>query len=382
MWLSAYITFFLAFGAVLLLVHVPDLERSDDYRTSLRVFSAAYLLIAVGGVGELCFPPESVHPYPTLLVMAVVSMAHAWLNVYAYLRMLCPSEGTRRNMERYGKLVLPVVALVGWAVLYVPALQTVMGWILGALYVAQIVWSLRLCQGEYVKCLKALDSFYDGTMSFSWMRGAINLSVALAAVNLCYFYVPALGVPLKVANAAFYFYFGIRALNWLPMSLYVDGARKAAQEVDGPVAEDCTAGSTACETGVSGAIPQVEVAQADGARKPLPAEGRVRAAVDAWVTGGGYLRPSLTLPDVADEVGTNTKYLSTYLNKSLGLSFQTWLNTLRVGRARELLSENPSLSVAQVSRMVGIRESYNLSRWFRQVYGFSPKQWRDECKNF
>jgi len=38
------------------------------------------------------------------------------------------------------------------------------------------------------------------------------------------------------------------------------------------------------------------------------------------------------------------------------------------------------LTVAEVSRMAGFCEGYNLSRWFRRIYGLSPKQWQAECK--
>jgi AraC-like DNA-binding protein len=112
--------------------------------------------------------------------------------------------------------------------------------------------------------------------------------------------------------------------------------------------------------------------------KALELQEKIGTRVDTWVVEKKYCRPELTIKDVALEMGTNHNYLSAYLNKSLNVNFQTWLNTLRIEESKTYLTSGEKMSIEEIGIRVGIPQSYNFSRWFRIVVGKTPLQYKKE----
>ena len=108
---------------------------------------------------------------------------------------------------------------------------------------------------------------------------------------------------------------------------------------------------------------------------------KIEPLIRQWVESEHFLRPSLTIREVANEMGTNHNYLSTYLNQVMDISFTTWLNTLRVEKSKEYLASEERFSIEECGAKVGIPESYNFSRWFKIVTGMSPGQYRKSLRS-
>ena len=107
-------------------------------------------------------------------------------------------------------------------------------------------------------------------------------------------------------------------------------------------------------------------------------EEKIGGYVNRWIEEKRYCSPELSIKDVALQIGTNHNYLSQYLNDYLGVTFQMWLNTLRIEESKNILtSEN--ISIEEVGIKVGIPESYNFSRWFKVVTGTTPLRYRKEA---
>ena len=98
--------------------------------------------------------------------------------------------------------------------------------------------------------------------------------------------------------------------------------------------------------------------------------------VDEWVNSKKFCRESLTIKDVAIEMGTNHNYLSQYLNNTLNMTFQVWLNTLRIEESKNLLTSGEKLSIEEIGIKVGIPQNYNFSRWFKVITDMTPLQYR------
>ena len=103
---------------------------------------------------------------------------------------------------------------------------------------------------------------------------------------------------------------------------------------------------------------------------------KVGPMVDKWVSEKKFCAPELNIKDVATEVGTNSTYLSQYLNSHLGQTFQLWLNSLRIEESKALLTDGSRRSIEEVGIMVGFSQVYNFSRWFRTVTGTTPLRFR------
>ena len=103
---------------------------------------------------------------------------------------------------------------------------------------------------------------------------------------------------------------------------------------------------------------------------------KVASLIAKWVEAEKYTTPGINIKDVATQMGTNSNYLSTYINNVLGTSFANWLNGLRVEKSKEYLASQSRISMEECGIKVGYDSLYNYSRWFKTVTGVSPSQWK------
>jgi AraC-like DNA-binding protein len=89
----------------------------------------------------------------------------------------------------------------------------------------------------------------------------------------------------------------------------------------------------------------------------------------------------LRLTYVAQEVAfTSAGNLSRLFRQRYGLSFQGYLQNLRMEKAAELLRAT-RLSVTSVARRVGYRDVSRFGEHFRRRYKVSPRKWRNQADN-
>ena len=84
----------------------------------------------------------------------------------------------------------------------------------------------------------------------------------------------------------------------------------------------------------------------------------------------------ITLEQLAQMVNLHPNYLCTVFNKYEGCSPMTYLNKLRMTKARSLL-RTTDLSVRQVAERTGFNSASFFSRRFKAVMGTSPKEYSD-----
>ena len=95
-----------------------------------------------------------------------------------------------------------------------------------------------------------------------------------------------------------------------------------------------------------------------------------------------YLNPVLSLKDVSTRIGSNTKYLSVYLNQCLGVSFYDYINRFRVEKACSIISEmtvNSRVSMPEVAEQSGFNSISSFNRHFLKVMGITPKDYYKNC---
>jgi AraC-like DNA-binding protein len=89
-----------------------------------------------------------------------------------------------------------------------------------------------------------------------------------------------------------------------------------------------------------------------------------------------YVQESLTLLDVAEDTKLSPRLLSEFLNKYYKINFCTWINTLRIEEVKRLLIEQPNLSLAEISMMVGFSDPASLSKIFKKISNESPSAYK------
>lgn len=84
---------------------------------------------------------------------------------------------------------------------------------------------------------------------------------------------------------------------------------------------------------------------------------------------------NIRVTDIANHVGLNRSYFSNLFTKTLGISPQEYLLSLRMEKACILLV-NLQLSIGEIARQVGYSDQLNFSKIFKKTKGVSPKLYR------
>ncbi|MBB2184317.1 helix-turn-helix transcriptional regulator [Lachnospiraceae bacterium MD1] len=82
----------------------------------------------------------------------------------------------------------------------------------------------------------------------------------------------------------------------------------------------------------------------------------------------------ISLEDAAMQVNMSPQYFSKLIKKTTGFNFIDWLSTLRVKKAKELLT-NSNLTVKEVCFMVGYKDPNYFSRIFKKRIGITPSEY-------
>lgn len=91
-----------------------------------------------------------------------------------------------------------------------------------------------------------------------------------------------------------------------------------------------------------------------------------------------YGKKNLSLPMVATALFVDSSYLSKQMKLHLGKSFNDYLVTLRIAKAKELLLQNYQYSILEIGEKIGYPDQHYFSRVFKQHTGFSPRQYRQQ----
>lgn len=107
----------------------------------------------------------------------------------------------------------------------------------------------------------------------------------------------------------------------------------------------------------------------------------VESAMERWLNSKDkpYLKEGLALSDVADQMGISGLQLSYYLNHNLGVTFNSWINRLRIGEAKRLMKANPQMQISDVASAVGYSEIAVFSRNFKKAEGITATEYKKRC---
>jgi PAS domain S-box-containing protein len=88
-----------------------------------------------------------------------------------------------------------------------------------------------------------------------------------------------------------------------------------------------------------------------------------------------YLNPNLTLKEVSDRLGTNTKYLSQVVNHHGGHNFQHFLNTYRIKEVQRKIGSNAcrNHTLYGIARKCGFKNKSTFYKVFKEITGMTPK---------
>lgn len=98
-------------------------------------------------------------------------------------------------------------------------------------------------------------------------------------------------------------------------------------------------------------------------------------------TNKPYLNHNLTIIELAKELKTNQKYLSSLINNEFKLSFVSFINNYRLEEALKLLKseESKTYTIETIANMAGFRSKSSFYNYFKKIYNKTPNEY---LKNF
>lgn len=107
----------------------------------------------------------------------------------------------------------------------------------------------------------------------------------------------------------------------------------------------------------------------------------IAESIKGWIENEGYLRPGLTIKELADTLHTNRTYLSGYINTSLNTTFRDWITRLRIDYAKQRMTNHPEQKIAEIAEASGFMSQSHFMKTFKDKEGCSPAKWKKAQKN-
>ncbi len=95
-------------------------------------------------------------------------------------------------------------------------------------------------------------------------------------------------------------------------------------------------------------------------------------------TSEEWLDPDFSISTLASAVGSNSKYVSAYINDRLGKNFRTFINEYRILTALRRMSDTEKFgnyTIGAIAESVGFRSSTNFIAAFKKVTGVTPSRY-------
>ena len=368
-----YVTLFLVLSLALYVVIIPSKNEYNDYKKSRRILGFGMFLVASAGIIRLlCFPPTKGISYIGHFTMTGLSLIFTSLNFISFLYLIETSRLKRKVLKKISIACTLIFAAIGSLGLIFPETQFYMKLMMSSIYVFACIVLFTGSIREYDKFILQMDNFYDDELKIKWIPGMLWATFCLALIMTGSFYHKPVSVITGIGSLLVYTTVCMKLLSFIPDNIHV--VRRNIKE-NKIIAQDH--GEHLHIFPLDG--PAEPVAKAENtiiADKDAKRNEKIASLMEKWVNMEGYIKPDINIKDVASEMGTNSNYLSTYINKVLDTSFATWLNTLRIEKSKEFLCGSIRISVEECGMKSGYTNLYNYSRWFKTITGMSPSEWR------
>ena len=387
-----YITLFLVLSVALFVVIIPSKNEYKDYKKSRQILGYGFVLLAMAiGIRQLCFPKTMEIGFIGFFAVSILSFVFNCLNFISFLYMIETSRPKRKVLKKISIGLAAIMLAGGLLGIFIPETQVIAKILMCTAYTLGCLILFTGSIREYDKFTLQMDNFYEDELNIRWIPGLLWATFILSIMMNGTFFHKHISVVTGMGSVFVYTFVAMKLLSFLPENIHVvrrcirtnkiiaedHGEHVHIFPIDGPVRAEIPVQNevqTAAENPKENTSP---VADKDAKRNE-----KVAALIEKWINLENYTTADINIKDVAAQMGTNSNYLSVYLNKVLDVSFATWLNTLRIDKSKEYLCGNQRLSIEECGIKVGYTSLYNYSRWFKTITGMSPSEWRkNQCNN-
>lgn len=217
-------------------------------------------------------------------------------------------------------------------------------------YIAQLIYSILLFKNEFSHFNVKLNNFFtdDFKPRLKWIKISFYSSVLIGVVVIFATLLPSLtfNILFEIGTILFYVGFGLLFIQY--PRFYPKIKSILSEQIHPVKSNNSITWSMAKESIIAHQL---------------------------------HIKQGVKIEDVAKHLKTSRNSISALINREAGVNFNSWINELRINDAKQIMCEDPSLPIAQISEMVGFSEPSNFSKQFKLVTQHSPKQWRQKNLN-
>ena len=89
-----------------------------------------------------------------------------------------------------------------------------------------------------------------------------------------------------------------------------------------------------------------------------------------------YLNSELKVRDIANYLGTNSRYISYCIKRVEQCTFSAYINKHRVAYAQQLMRRHPDIKLTEVYLKSGFANEISFFRTFKTIVGMTPSEWK------
>lgn len=381
-----HITVFFLLSLTLFWIIIPSKQEYIEYKKARRILGFALMLVAISTAFRILFPAHGLRRF--LELVSIVTFAHIFtsLNFISFLYLISTSRPLRKVYKKTALISGILLLCLGIAGYIFVEIRSVVKVVMGMIFMVVALYEFTGCIREYDKLSLQRDRMTEEEIEAScptcltWMPSMLWATTICAIVMASSFFYKPLGSIHLVLSTLIYTILTIKLLNFIPNHI-IETRNKISkiEELEGVASVSMMETTVhALDNTAVQAIQTEEIEDTDIDADQEINKGymKIKPLVDKWVENEEFMQADITIKEAASQMGTNSNYLSLYMNKYLNTSFSTWLNTLRIEKSKYYLTKPGKLSIEECGIKVGYPNIYNYSRWFKIVTGMSPSEWR------
>jgi AraC-like DNA-binding protein/preprotein translocase subunit Sss1 len=379
-----HITVFFLLSLTLFWIIIPSKQEFIEYKKARRILGFALMLVALSTALRELFPAHGLRRF--LELVSIVTFAHIFtsLNFISFLYLISTSRPLRKVYKKTALISGILLLCLGIAGYIFVEIRSVVKVVMGMIFMVVALYEFTGCIREYDKLSLQRDRMTEEEKEAScptcltWMPSMLWATTICAIVMASSFFYKPLGSIHLVLSTLIYTILTIKLLNFIPNHI-IETRNKISkiEELEGAASVSMMQTTVhALDNTAVQAIQTEEIEDTDADQEINKGYMKIKPLVDKWVENEEFMQADITIKEAASQMGTNSNYLSLYMNKHLNTSFSTWLNTLRIEKSKYYLTKPGKLSIEECGIKVGYPNIYNYSRWFKIVTGMSPSEWR------
>lgn len=368
-----HITMFFLLSISLYMVVIPSKQEFVNYKKSRRILGFAFMMIVTMEILRLLFPPAGLKRFLDLVIIIVFSFSFTSLVFISFLYMIEAPRPTRQMIKKISLISLILLISLGFTGYIFIDIRPMFKATMTLIYLIICTYQFVACFRTYDKLQIQMELNHMNQSYVKWLHPMLWLTALCALVMGCAFLYKPLYIISSIMSIIVYTVLTMKILSFIPanyhaMILQLEENRKNYEQK--MVEEDAE------EVQTKESDNEENAAEAVAVHEKKNGYAKIEPLLKKWVENEMYTNAEISIKDAASQMGTNSNYLSQYINKELNSSFATWLNTLRIEKSKEYLNAEERISIEECGAKVGYPNIYNFSRWFKIVTGMSPSLWR------